>query len=218
MKNKIITYAQAMAHIKSNDTIMMGGFLKCGTAHGLIDEILKTPISDLTIIANDTSFIDSDRGKLITEKRVKKAIVTHIGTNPNTGKQMYDGTLDVELVPQGTVVERIHAGGAGLGGILTSTGIGTIVEQGKEIITIDNKPYILEKPLRADVALIYGSTVDMFGNIAFHGSTRNFNVVMAMAADTVIVEAEHLSPTPLNPNEIVIPGIFVSYIVVKDKK
>ncbi|MGL4977037.1 MAG: CoA transferase subunit A, partial [Cetobacterium sp.] len=168
---------------------------------------------DLTLIANDTSFPDFERGKLILNKRVKKAIVSHIGTNPETGKQMNSGELEVELVPQGTLAERIRAAGAGLGGILTPTGVGTIVQEGKEIIEIDNKKYLLEKPLKADVALIYGTKVDSFGNISFFGSTRNFNTIMATAGDIVIVEADEIVEGSLEPNEIVIPGIFIDYVV-----
>ncbi|MGL6168104.1 MAG: CoA transferase subunit A, partial [Fusobacteriaceae bacterium] len=154
-----------------------------------------------------------EKGKLIVNKRVKKVIVSHIGTNPETGKQMNSGELEVVLVPQGTLVERIRAAGAGLGGILTPTGIGTVVQNGKEIIEIDKKKYLLEKPLKADIALIYGTKVDSFGNISFFGSTRNFNTVMATAADTVVVEADEVVEGCLEPNEIIIPGIFVDYII-----
>ena len=210
---KIISVEKAASLIQSGDSVMVGGFLKCGTPTCIIDQLLKNEIKDLTLIANDTSFPDSDRGKLITAKAVKKAIVTHIGMNPETGRQMHTGELDVELVPQGTLAERIRAGGAGLGGILTPTGVGTVVQDKKDLIVVDGKEYLLEKPLRADVALIYGSKVDKYGNVSFFGTTRNFNTVMAMAADVVIVEADSYSETPLNPNEVVIPGVFINYIV-----
>lgn len=211
--NKLISVQKAASLIYSGNSLMVGGFLKCGTPTLVIEQLLKNGIKDLTLIANDTSFPDSDRGKLIVSQCVKKAIVTHIGMNPETGRQMHDGTLEVELVPQGTLAERIRAGGAGLGGILTPTGVGTIVQTNKEIIKVDGKEYLLEKPLRADVALIYGSKVDCYGNVSFYGTTRNFNTVMAMAADIVIVEAKEYSETPLNPNEVVIPGLFINYIV-----
>lgn len=191
---------------------MIGGFLRCGTPAKLIDELVKNNTSGLTLIANDTSTPDFDRGKLIVSKQIKKAIVAHIGTNPETGRQMNAGELEVELVPMGTLVERIRSGGAGLGGFLTPTGVGTIVEQGKQIMEIDGRKYLFEKPLRADFALIYATKIDKFGNAFLEGTTRNFNPVMATAAETVIVEAEEISDEPLNPNEVTIPGIFVDYI------
>lgn len=210
---KVISVQKAAGLIRSGDSLMVGGFLKCGTPTLIIDQLLKNGVKDLTLIANDTSFPDSDRGKLIVAKCVKKAIVTHIGMNPETGRQMHDGSLDVELVPQGTLAERIRAGGAGLGGILTPTGVGTVVQTGKQVITVDGKDYLLEKPLHANVALIYGSKVDRYGNVSFYGTTRNFNTVMAMAADIVIVEADTYCEEPLEPNEVVIPGVFINYIV-----
>lgn len=191
---------------------MIGGFLRCGTPAKLIDELVKNNTSGLTLIANDTSTPNFDRGKLIVNKQIKKAIVAHIGTNPETGRQMNAGELEVELVPMGTLVERIRSGGAGLGGFLTPTGVGTIVEQGKQIMEIDGRKYLFEKPLRADFALIYATKIDKFGNAFLEGTTRNFNPVMATAAETVIVEAEEISDEPLNPNEVTIPGIFVDYI------
>lgn len=212
---KIITANMAGSLIPSGSTIMIGGFLKCGTPTQVIDEILALPTKDLTLIANDTCVPDSDRGKLIVNKRVKKAIVSHIGTNPETGRQMHDGTLEVELVPMGTLVERIRAGGAGLGGVLTPTGVGTVIEEGKKTVEIDGKKYLLELPLKADFALIYGSKADKYGNIYLEGTTKNFNPVMATAAKTVIVEADEIVDTALNPNEVTIPGIFIDYIVTK---
>ena len=211
--DKIISAKEACSFIKSGMTLLVGGFLKCGTPMEVIKEILKTDIKDLTLVANDTSYIDSDRGTLVVNKRVRKVIASHIGLNPETGRQMNNGELEVELVPQGTLAERIRAAGAGLGGVLTPTGIGTEVQKGKQVLNIDGKDYLLEKPLKGDVALVYGSKVDRFGNISFFGTTRNTNVVMATAADIVIVEAEEFVDGCLDPNEIVIPGIFVDYIV-----
>ena len=154
---------------------------------------------------------------MVSEKRCKKVIASHIGMNPETGRQMYAGELEVELVPQGTLCERIRSAGAGLGGVLTPTGIGTEVEKGKQIININGRDFLLELPLRGDVALIYGSKVDKAGNIAFNGTTRNTNVVMATAADIVIVEAEEFIDGYLDPNEVVIPSLFIDYIVIKEK-
>ncbi len=212
-KSKLTTPKAAAALIQDGMSLMIGGFLKCGSPVCVIPHLLER--KNLTLIANDTSFIDSDKGLLIANRCVKKAIVTHIGMNPETGRQMHEGTLEVELVPQGTLAERIRAGGAGLGGILTPTGIGTVVEDGKQKMVVDGKEYLLEKPLTADVALIYGSKVDSFGNIAFYGTTRNFNTVMATAGKTVIVEADEYVETALDPNEVVIPGLLVDYIIDK---
>ncbi len=210
---KLVSIDFAASLIKNDSSLMIGGFLKCGSPKEIIEKLLENGTKDLTIIANDTSFPDFEKGKLILNKRVKKAIVSHIGTNPETGKQMNSGELQVELVPQGTLAERIRAAGAGLGGILTPTGVGTVVQEGKKLIEIDNKKYLLEKPLKADVALIYGTKVDSFGNVSFFGSTRNFNTIMATAGDIVIVEADEIVEGALEPNEIVIPGIFVDYVV-----
>ena len=216
--NKVITLEGALAHIKDGSTIMIGGFLAAGTPDKIVDAILEKGIKDLVIIANDTSFPDKGLGKLVANKRVKKVIASHIGTNPETGRQMNSGEMDVELVPQGTLIERIRCGGAGLGGFLTPTGLGTIVEEGKEKITVEGKEYLLEKPLRADIALVFGSKVDKKGNIYYNMSTRNFNPIIATACDTVIVEAEELVEVgQINPNDVMTPGIFVDYIVKGDK-
>lgn len=197
---------------------MIGGFLGVGTPEKIIDEIIKNKIKNLTVIANDTAFEDKGIGKLVKNKLCKKVIVSHIGTNPETQRQMIEGTLQVELVPQGTLAERIRAGGVGLGGILTPTGVGTIVEEGKQIIEIEGKKYLLELPLRADVALIKAKKADYIGNLVFNLTAENFNPLMALSADTVIVEVEEIVPTgSLSPNEIKIPGVVVDYIVGVEK-
>ena len=211
---KIISVSEAAKLVKNNSSLMIGGFLRCGTPTKLIDELIKNKTGNLTLIANDTSYPEHDRGKLIVNKLVKKAIVTHIGTNPETGRQMNAGELEVQLVPMGTLVERIRSAGAGLGGFLTPTGIGTIVEEGKETLEIDGRKYLLEKPLKADVAIIYATKADKFGNAFLDGTTRNFNTVMATAAETVILEAEELCNEPLNPAEVTIPGLFIDYIAM----
>lgn len=211
---KIISISDAGKLVKSNSSVMIGGFLCCGTPAKIIDELVKNKTSDLTLIANDTCIPDSGRGKLIVNKLVKKVIATHIGTNPETGKQMHNKEIEVELVPMGTLIERIRAAGAGLGGVLTPTGVGTIVEEGKQTFDIDGKKFIYEKPLKADFAIIYANKVDKFGNAFLEGTTRNFNTVMATAADTVIVEAQELSDEPLDPNYVTIPGVFIDYIAI----
>ena len=213
---KFISAKEAAQFFKDDQSVMIGGFLKCGSPTAVIDEILKTNVKNLTLIGNDTSLPDSDRGKLISAQRIKKAIVSHIGTNPETVFQMNAGTLEVELAPQGSLAERIRAGGAGLGGVLTPTGVGTDIEKGKQLINVDGKNYILEKPLRANIALIYATNADGYGNLSYFGSTRNFNVVMASAADIVIAEVDYLHNEPLDPNNVIVPGIMVDYIVAKE--
>lgn len=212
--NKIKKIDEVMELIKDGQTIMFGGFLGVGTAENIVDAIVKKGVKDLTIICNDTAFVDKGVGKLVANRQVKRAIVSHIGTNPETGRQMNCGEMEVELVPQGTLVERIRAYGAGLGGVLTPTGIGTVVEEGKTVLELDGKKYILEKPLRADIAILKGSRVDKKGNIWYSKTTRNFNPIMAMAADIVIVEAEKLVEVgEIEPENVVTPHILVDYIV-----
>lgn len=212
--SKMIDLKQAMEHIKDGDTIMVGGFLVNGTPEKLMDALVESGKKDLTLICNDTGFPDRGVGKLVVNKQFKKIITSHIGTNRETGNQMNNGETEVVLVPQGTLIEQIRAGGYGLGGVLTPTGVGTDVEKGKEKITIDGKEYLLEKPLKADVALLYANKVDTFGNMVFRGAAVNFNPLMATAAKTVIVQ----SPTivekgEIDQNDVKVSGIFVDYIV-----
>ncbi|GAA0772655.1 acetate CoA-transferase subunit alpha [Clostridium subterminale] len=215
--NKLISIDEAVAKIQDGMTVMIGGFLAVGTPEAIVDALVKKGVKDLTIIANDTGFPDKGIGKLIVNKQVKKTIASHIGTNKETGNQMNSGEMEVELSPQGTLAERIRCGGAGLGGFLTPTGLGTIVQDGKEVITVDGQDYILEKPLKADVALLFGSKVDKKGNVYYNQATRNFNPLIATAADTVIVQAEELVETgDIDPNVVMTPYIFVDYIVKGD--
>lgn len=212
--NKLISIEEAIAKVKDGDTIMVGGFLANGTPLKLIDALAESGVKDLTLICNDTGFVDKGVGKMVVKKQFKKIIASHIGTNRETGNQMNSGETEVILTPQGTLAEQIRAGGAGLGGILTKTGVGTLVEEGKEKVVVDGEEYLLEKPLRADIAFIYGTKVDTFGNIYYQGSTPNFNVLMATAADVVIVGAEEVvEKGELDPNVVKTPGIFVDYVV-----
>lgn len=214
MKNKVVSMEHAMGFIKDGVTMMVGGFLGVGTPHTIIDAVIEKGVKNITLISNDTGITGSGNSKLIAAKVVKKAITSHIGTNPETGKQMIAGELDVQLTPQGTMAERIRAAGVGLGGVLTPTGVGTSVAEGKQVLTVDGKEYLLELPLKGDVAILRGSTVDTFGNISYNGTTQNFNLVMAMAADVVIVEAEKIVDVgEIDPNCVLTPGIFVDYIV-----
>jgi acetate CoA/acetoacetate CoA-transferase alpha subunit len=214
VKNKIISAAEAAAMIHDGDTVMFGGFLGNACAENIVEEMLKNGTKDLIVIANDTAFPEIGHGRLVVEKRVKKLMASHVGTNRVTGNQMATGEMDVTLVPQGTLMEQIRAGGFGLGGVLTPTGIGTDVEKGKEKLTIDGKEYLLEKPLRAKVAILQGAVVDTMGNIWYRGSSRNFCQNMAFAADTVIVEAEKIvQPGEIRPEDVHTACILVDYIV-----
>lgn len=211
---KIISLEDALDHVKDGMTIMIGGFLGCGNPHRLIDALVEKNVKDLTLICNDSGFPEIGVGKLVVNKQIKKLIASHVGTNRETGNQMNSGEMEVILVPQGTLAEQVRAGGAGLGGILTPTGVGTIVEEGKEKINIEGVDYLLELPLKADIALIAGDTVDKFGNIVYYGATRNFNHLMATAADMVIVEGEKIVEVgDIDPHDVITPGIFIDYIV-----
>ena len=212
--NKVISVNEAVDMIHDGMTIMVGGFLGCRNPFKLVDAIIEKGVKDITLIANDTSFPEVGIGKLIVNKQVKKLIASHVGTNKETGNQMNSGEMQVELVPQGTLAERIRAAGAGLGGVLTPTGLGTIVAEGKTIVEVDGKEYLLEKPLKADIALIVGAKVDKKGNVRYAKATRNFNPLMATAADIVIVEADEIVEVGgLDPDDVMTPGIFVDYIV-----
>ena len=216
--NKITTIEEISSIFKNGMSIMVGGFLGVGTSENLVTILMKSDVKDITLIANDTAFTEKGVGPLIVNRRVTKAIVSHIGTNQETGRQMIAGELDVELVPQGTLAERVRAGGAGLGGVLTPTGVGTVVEEGKQKIEVDGREFLLEKPLRAEVALLKAYKADKAGNLVFHQSARNFNPLMALAADLVIVEVEQLVEIgELDPDAIMTPGILVDKILVQGR-
>ena len=202
MKNKLVTMEEAVSHVKDGMTVFIGGFLGVGTPEKIIDALIEKGVKDLTVIGNDTGYPDRGIGRLVVNNQVKKVIASHIGTNPETGRRMHTGEMEVELVPQGTLAERIRCG------------VGTIVQEGKEVITVDGKDYLLEKPLKADVALLNGSIVDELGNIIYAKTTKNFNPMMATAADTVIVFAENLVKAgEIDPDHVMTSRIFVDYIV-----
>lgn len=212
--DKKISLQDAIAKVKDGMTVMVGGFLAAGSPISILDALAESGVKDLTLICNDTAYPDVAHGKLITNKQVKKVIVSHVGTNPNTGAQMNSGELQVEFCPQGTLAERIRAAGAGLGGVLTTTGLGTIVAEGKETVKVDGKEYLLEKPLRADIALIGATVADESGNLIYVGTTKNFNPLMAAAADVVIAEAEKIVKVgDLAPETVHTPAIFVDFLV-----
>ncbi|MDX1301229.1 CoA transferase subunit A [Photobacterium sp.] len=205
---------QMIAELLHDDmTIMIGGFMANGAPEGLIDILIEKGIKNITLISTDTGTPDTGSGRLIKNRSVSKLYASHIGLNPETGNQMNRGELDVELVPQGSLAEKIRAGGAGLGGVLTPTGLGTLVAEDKQVINVDGTDFLLEKPLRADLALIRGSIVDTKGNVFYKRTTQNFNPLMATAADTVIVEAEILVKAgDIEPESVHTPGLFVDYI------
>lgn len=214
MSKKLRKVNEVVDLVKDGDVVMIGGFLSVGAPLEVIDALVEKGTKDLTIICNDTAFVDSGIGKLVVNKQVKRVISSHIGTSKETGRQMLAGETQVDLVPQGTLIEQIRAGGFGLGGVLTATGVGTAVEEGKQIVEVDGKKYLLEKPLRADVALVFANTVDEFGNMNFHGSTRNFNHLMPTSADLVIVETDKVVRVgDLDQDLVHTPGIFVDYVV-----
>lgn len=216
--NKLATREDMLAHLKDGQVIMIGGFLNTGTPELLVDALIEQKVKNLTVIANDTAFPEQGIGKLVINKQVARAIVSHIGTNPETGRQMNAGELEVELTPQGTLAERIRCGGAGLGGVLTPTGVGTIVQEGKEQIVSEGKTYLLELPLKADIALIKAWKADKYGNLVYNRAARNFNPLMAMAADYVIVEAEEiLEVGSLDPDQVMTPGACVDMVIQEEK-
>ena len=197
-------------------SLMIGGFMGVGTPERLIDELVRQGKRDLTVIANDTAMVGRGIGKLITAKLVRKVIASHIGLNPETQQKMLSGEMEVELVPQGTLIERIRAAGYGLGGILTPTGIGTVVEQGKRMLEVDGREYLLETPLAADFALVEAFLADYLGNLTYALTARNFNPVIAMAAKTVIVDAEHIVPVgTISPDHVMTPAPLVDYLVAR---
>ena len=213
---KIITIEDALKKVKDGMTIMVGGFLTNGGANKIMDALVLSGVKDLTIICNDSTYPDKGMGQLITNRQVKKLIASYVGSHPVAIDQMNAGELIIEFSPQGTLAERVRAAGAGLGGILTSTGVGTVVEEGKDIIVVDGVKYLLEKPLKADVAIIGASLADKAGNLYYKGTTRNFNTMMAMAAEIVIAEVEEMVETgAIKPEEVHTPAILVDYVVMK---
>ena len=207
--------------IPDGATIMFGGFLGCGSAHHIIDALSKSGKKDFTIIGNDCGMATGPNGdlygmaKLVHNHQVKRVIATHVGMTPDVGTQnMVDKTLTVDLVPQGSLAEMIRAGGAGLGGVLTPTGIGTVVAEGKQVIQVDGRDYLLEKPLHAEVAVVKAWKADTSGNLVYRRAGRNFNPLMAMAADFVIAEVEELVEVgQLDPDEVMTPGVCVDLVV-----
>lgn len=209
-----ISAAAAAELIPDGATVLIGGFMGVGSPFRLIDALVDAGRKDLTVVANDTAMPGRAIGKLVSAGAVSKAIVSHIGLNPETQAKMIAGEMDVELVPQGTLVERIRAGGVGLGGVLTATGIGTPVEEGKEKVEVNGKPYLLEMPIKGDFALLAASRADYVGNLEFSLTAHNFNPVMALAAETVIAEPTSIVPIGVIPPDAVkTPGILIDHLI-----
>ena len=209
-----ITLEDAVARIPDGASLMVGGFMGVGTPECIVDELVRQGKRELTVIGNDTALPGVGIGKLVSANLVRKAIASHIGLNPETQKKMLAGQMEVELVPQGTLIERIRAAGYGLGGFLTSTGVGTVVEEGKRKVEVEGREYLLEVPLRADFALVQAFLADYLGNLTYALTARNFNPVIAMAASTVIVDAEHIVPVGMiSPDQVMTPAPLVDYLV-----
>jgi acetate CoA/acetoacetate CoA-transferase alpha subunit len=211
---KTVSLHDAVALIPDAATLMVGGFCAVGTPERLMDELVRQGKRNLTVITNDPGLPGVGVGKLVTAGLLRKVIVSHIGLNPETQQQMLAGKLEVELVPQGTLIERIRSGGFGLGGVLTPTGVGTLAEKDKRKIEVNGKEYLLETALRADFALVHAFVADYIGNLTYVLTARNFNPVIAMAADTVIVTADHVVPVGvIAPDQVATPAPVVDYIV-----
>ena len=211
-----ITLEKAVALIPDGATIMVGGFMAVGTPERLMDELVRQDKKNLTVIANDNALPGKGVGKLVSAGLVKKTISSHIGLNPETQKKMLAGDIQVELVPQGTLIERIRAAGFGLGGVLTPTGVGTVVEEGKRKIKVDSREYLLETALHADFALVQAFLADYLGNLTYALTARNFNPMIAMAATTVIVDAEHVVPVGMiPPDHVMTPCVLVDYLIAR---
>lgn len=210
--NKWIEKEKFISLLKDGMRVMVGGFLTCGTPEKLIDWVVESQVKDLTIICNDAGYPERGVGKLLLANQVKKLIVTHIGTNPNAGKLMSEQKIEVELIPQGTFVEQIRAYGGRLGGVLSPTGLHTPVQEGKQIIQVNGKDYILSEPIGADLALIYAYKTDYIGNLVYKGSARNFNPTMAISADHVVALVD-MSVNEIDPEVVITPHTFVDYLV-----
>jgi acetate CoA/acetoacetate CoA-transferase alpha subunit len=211
---KTLSVEDAVALIPNGASIMIGGFMGVGTPERVVEELVRQGKRGLIVIANDTAVPGKGIGRLVSAGLIAKTIASHIGLNPQTQEQMISGKMTVDLVPQGTLIERIRAGGVGLGGVLTATGVGTVVEEGKRKIDIGGKAYLLETALRADFALVHAFLSDYSGNLSYALTARNFNPVIAMAADTVIATADHIVPVGvIAPDHVVTPATLVDYLV-----
>ena len=209
-----IKAAEAAELIPDGSTLLIGGFMGVGSPHRLIDAIVERKFRDLTVVANDTAMPGRGIGKLVSAGCLTKVVASHIGLNPETQQKMISGEIEVDLVPQGTLVERIRAAGVGLGGILTPTGLGTLVEEGKQIVTVNGRDFLLEEPIHGDFALIAAHQADYVGNLEYSLTAHNFNPIMALAGETVIAEPQTIAPVGvISPDSVKTPGILVDHLL-----
>lgn len=214
---RIVSAAEAVSHVRSGDVCLVGGFLQRGSPETLLAALYACDVRDLTIVSNDTGTAETNTIRLMQKGMISHAKGTYIGANSHTGQMLIDDPSSVELIPQGTLAERLRAGGAGLGGVLVEVGLGTVVAEGKETVEVDGKTYLLEKPLRGNVALIYATIADEAGNCFMKGATKNFNTIMPLAAEIVLVEAEQIVPVGELDAELVhVPGVLVDYLVQRE--
>lgn len=213
--NKLIETSRITDILKSGMRVMIGGYTNCGVPNKIIKHIAQSGIKELCVITSDCHIKGKGIGLLIKNDCINRLIVSHVGLNTQAGEFIKAGKIKAELVPMGTFAERIRAAGAGIGGFLTKTGVGTQVQNGKQVLNLDGVDYLLEKPIFADVALVKASKIDLFGNMSYHGTTATYNTIMTMAANTVIAQADEIVEH-LDPNEISASGIFVDYIVKND--
>jgi acetate CoA/acetoacetate CoA-transferase alpha subunit len=215
MKGALKPEAEA-AMIPEAASLMIGGFMAVGTPERMIDAIVARGVGGLTVIANDTAMPGRGIGKLISAGLVRHVIASHIGLNPETQAKMISGEITCELVPQGTLIERIRAGGMGLGGVLTPTGLGTEVEEGKQVVTVEGNRFLVETPLKADFALIGAWQADYVGNLSYMLTAHNFNPIIALAGRTVIAEADSIVPVGVIPPDAVkTPGVLVDHLLIR---
>lgn len=216
-RQKLATRAEIAGRFRDGMTIMVGGFLGVGAPAGLVQALIDSGARDLTLVSSDTAMPTTGVGPAIAQRRFRRLLASHVGTNPETGRQMLAGELEVELVPQGTLAERIRCGGAGLGGVLTPTGLGTAVEKGKAKVTLDGVEYLVERPLRADVALIRAARADRAGNLVYRRAARNMNPLMAMAAELVVAEVDEVVEVgAIDPEAVATPSVLVDLLVVAE--
>jgi acetate CoA/acetoacetate CoA-transferase alpha subunit len=212
-----ITPQEAAEMIPDGAILMIGGFMGVGSPHRIIDALVDVGRKNLTVIANDTARPDYGIGRLVRAGALRKAIVSHIGLNPETQKGMIDGSIEVDLVPQGTLAERIRAGGFGLGGVLTKTGLGTIAAKGQRVIEIDGEDWLFAPPLKADFSLLHADRADFVGNLVYQLTATNFNPVMAMAGEVVIAEPREILPLGMiAPDNVNTPGVVVNYLIRRE--
>jgi acetate CoA/acetoacetate CoA-transferase alpha subunit len=217
--SKRIGFADLWPRFEDGMSILFGGFMGVGTPDGIVAELLDSGVKYLTIIGNDTAMFDTGIGVLVSNRRVRKVVASHIGTNSETGRQMIAGEIEVELVPQGTLAERIRCGGSGLGGVLTPTGVGTVVEEGKTKLSFDGVSYLVERAIRADMAILKACRADEKGNLVYQRAARNFNPLMALASDYVVAEVDEIvKPGEIDPDQVMTPGILVDALILSGEK